>query len=197
MLLLLRIFITFRAILPSPHHTIVKPFPSSVHIRVTVMTGPASACVHNLVTWILFYNAASMTTTVTTCTRTRVANAVATTVPQGKERLSAVSATPIRKFAAPRKISLSVQTVCAVPGEGLMITDYGGSVISVLRNRYSIAANTIPNTTSHLPMSSWSAQVPFFAGVAPAVMCPPCVTRFVHVRRHSPRLVPNTHRTRE
>ena len=102
LLLWLRIFITFRA---TPHHTIVKRFPSFVHIRITVMTGPASPCMHNLVTWILFYTPPRMT--VTTCTRTRVAN-----VNRAPLRCTGQSDSEIYR---PRKFSLSIHTTHATP----------------------------------------------------------------------------------
>ena len=94
--------------------------------------------------------------TVTTCTRTRVANTVIT-LSQGKERLSGVPATPIRKFAVLGN-SLSIHTVHAIPSEAPMTTDYGGSVMAMLRSLLR-GTRTIPNMTGRLPMFSWSAQV--------------------------------------
>jgi hypothetical protein len=113
---------------PSPHHTIVKRFPSFVHIRITVMTGRASPCMHNLVTWILFYDGASNDCyylySYTSC------ECCCHSISQGKERLSGVPPAPIRKITAFGNL-LSIHTVHAIPSEGPMT----GSVISVSRSR--------------------------------------------------------------
>ncbi len=131
-------------------------FPSFVHIRITVITGPASVCIHYLVTWILFYDAAS-----DDCYYLYSYTSCECGCHYLGEKSASRRSRPRRcgNFAALAN-SLSIHTVHAIPGEGLTITGHWGSVITMLSDRYLKAANTSPNTTTHLPMFSWSAPVP-------------------------------------